>query len=69
MLISTSGKGKEIADYLREALNIPAHVRWFDVRFAVGEPVTVRCEFFPAEVPEPEDDPADPPSYGGSLDD
>ena len=69
ILISTSGKGKEICDYLREALNIPPNAIWFDVRFEVGAPVKVRCEFNAAEAPEPEEEwPADHPSHG-SLDD
>lgn len=69
VLLPNLGRGAEIRAYLEEALNLPKNLQWFDVRFALGEAVSVRCEFMPApaEVPE-EEEPADPPSHG-SLDD
>ncbi len=66
ILKSTSGQGAELRDLLTEALNIPPNCKWFDVRFAVGEPVTVRCEFMPEEQAEAEDD--DAPNAPASLD-
>lgn len=32
---------------LTKALGLPKHVRWFELRAAVDEAVTVRCEYFP----------------------
>lgn len=46
-LLPTTGKGKELMDLLRRELNIPAGVRWFEVRFAMSEAVTVRLEYQP----------------------
>lgn len=66
ILKSTSGQGAELRDLLTEALNIPPNFKWFDVRFAAGEPVTVRCEFMPEEQAEAEDD--DAPNAPASLD-
>ncbi|MDM0024079.1 hypothetical protein [Variovorax saccharolyticus] len=60
VLMSNAGQGAELRDLLVEALGIPANVRWFDVRFAAGEPVSVRCEFMPTPVDEPEDDDSAP---------
>ena len=69
ILISSRGKGKEICDYLREALNIPPNVIWFDVRFEPAAPVKVRCEFNAEELPEPEEEEPEVPPSHGSLDD
>ena len=33
-------------------LNIPRTSKWFEVRFGVGEAVTVRCEFYAEERPD-----------------
>jgi hypothetical protein len=46
-LESQSGRGKELADMLREELGIPKGVQWFEVRFAMDEPVTVKCQYIP----------------------
>ncbi|MDQ0035928.1 hypothetical protein J2W30_003701 [Variovorax boronicumulans] len=63
------GRGADLRDLLMAELNIPRSSKWFEVRFGVGEPVTVRCEFYAEEQPEqPElaDDDAPPaPNYGG----
>lgn len=46
-LSARDGRGKEISDQLRAELKIPGSAKWFEVRFAVDEPVTVRCEYVP----------------------
>ena len=67
----TEGDGKDLCDLLRERLSIPDSVKWFEVRFAAAEPVTVRCEYtaealpLPPEEPEPGDAPAPSQNYGG----
>lgn len=38
---------KEIVDFLAEKLNLPNGLMWLEVRIALNEPVTVRCEFNP----------------------
>lgn len=69
-LTPKAGEGKDLCDLLRERLSIPDSVKWFEVRFAAGEPVLVRCEYHPEALPlapeEPEagDAPA-APGYGG----
>lgn len=71
-LNSSSGQGAEIRALLEDALGIPKDSKWFEVRFAREEPISVTCEFYSLEVPaEPDTDPADPPPphVGGSLDD
>ena len=47
LMTPMSGKGKELCDLLRKELDIPGGVKSFEVRFAVEEPVTVRCEYVP----------------------
>lgn len=42
-----SDKGKELQDYLRRELQIPEHVKWFEVRFAMDEVVSVTCQYLP----------------------
>lgn len=46
-LVPTNGKGKELADLLRAELGIPEGVKWFEVRFAVSEAVSVKLEYTP----------------------
>lgn len=46
-LLTDRGRGKELCDMLRAALKIPEHAKGFEVRFACGEFVTVRCEYMP----------------------
>jgi hypothetical protein len=61
------GKGAEIREYLEAALGLPPNLVWFDVRFAKGEVVSVRCEFNP-EPPlsiEEDDDAPTPSSHRG----
>lgn len=65
-LLPHVGQGAELRELLTEALNIPPNCKWFDVRFAAGEPVTVRCEFMPEEQAEAEDE--DAPNAPASLD-
>lgn len=48
-MVPTKGKGKELQDLLRKELGIPEYVRWFEVRFAIDDPVIVRCEYTPKE--------------------
>lgn len=45
LLLSTSGRGKELADMLRDELGIPGEVRAFSVSFRAGEAVVVTTEF------------------------
>ncbi len=44
ILLSTRGRGKEIADRLRAELGIPPDVRAFSVAFRVDEAVIVTVE-------------------------
>ena len=45
ILLASSGRGKELAELLRSEFGIPAEVKWFEIRFAINEPVTVTCQF------------------------
>ena len=49
----TSGKGKELQDLLRKELGIPDSVKWFQVRFAMDELVSVTCEYIVRTEEEP----------------
>ena len=49
ILVSNTGKGKELQELLRKELGIPERVQWFEVRFAIEEPVRVVCQFHPVE--------------------
>jgi hypothetical protein len=55
VMIPNSGVGHELQKLLREKLNIPDRVRWFEVRFALNEPVSVKCEFYPEVEADMED--------------
>jgi hypothetical protein len=61
ILMSQHGRGKELQDMLRKELGVPDGCRWFSVRFEVGEPVRVECEYTPEErrsrphIPQPSD--------------
>ena len=65
-LLPHVGQGAELREILVEALSLPPNLKWFDVRFAAGEVITVRCEFMPPPVEDAEDD--DAPSAPASLD-
>lgn len=66
-LLPHVGQGAELREILVQALSLPPNLKWFDVRFAMGEVITVRCEFMPPPIEgEPEDD--DAPSAPASLD-
>jgi hypothetical protein len=39
--------GHQIGKAVIDALGLPMHTRSFTLRCAVGEPVTVECEYFP----------------------
>ena len=52
-MVPTSGRGKEIMEYLRKQLDIPDGVRWFEVRFAMSEAVKVTLEYIPRNAEEP----------------
>lgn len=43
------GRGKELCDLLRRDLGIPKKATWFEVRFAVREAVSVKCEYIPED--------------------
>jgi hypothetical protein len=49
LMSTTSGKGRELADLLRRELGVPDNAISFEVRFALNEVVTVKCEYMPAE--------------------
>lgn len=61
LLHPARGQGGELRELLEQALSIPAHAKWFTVRFALDEPVSVMCEYHPHELPMEPDDEADPP--------
>ncbi|MBS0430505.1 MAG: hypothetical protein JSR41_24730 [Proteobacteria bacterium] len=56
LLMTNSGRGQELCDLLRTELGVPERTRSMSVTFTAGEPVVVACEFFPVELPEPDDD-------------
>jgi hypothetical protein len=60
-MVTMAGPGADLRDLLMQELNIPPTAKWFEVRFGLGEPVTVRCEFLAEEQPE-EPDEVDPPA-------
>lgn len=62
LLLPTGGEGKDLCDLMRERLGVPETARWFEVRFALGEPVTVRCEYHATQQPIPADEPDDEPA-------
>jgi hypothetical protein len=39
--------GDKLGSVLIKALGLPENVRWFELRCAVGEIVTVKCEYVP----------------------
>ena len=41
------GKGKELMNLLRTELGIPKGVKWFEVRFAMNEAISVKLEYMP----------------------
>jgi hypothetical protein len=43
----TRGKGRELMELLRTELGIPDGVKWFEVRFAMSEAVSVKLEYTP----------------------
>lgn len=49
LLHTNSGKGKEIADYLRHELGLPEKLISFEVKFERQELITVTCVYFPTE--------------------
>lgn len=65
-LTPNAGQGAELRQLLEEALSLPPNLKWFDVRFAMGEVITVRCEFMPPPIEDAEDD--DAPNAPASLD-
>jgi hypothetical protein len=48
-LLPNEGRGMELARLLRKELGIPEAAVWFEIRFALNELVSVKCEFFPAD--------------------
>jgi hypothetical protein len=51
VLLPQGGRGAELRELLVRELGIPANLKWFEVRFAVNEVVTVKCEFYPKVEP------------------
>ena len=49
LLHTNSGKGKEIADYLRHELGLPETLISFEVKFERQELITVTCVYYPTE--------------------
>lgn len=48
-MMPNDGRGKELQELLRKELGIPESCKWFQVRFAVDEVVSVTCEYMPRE--------------------
>lgn len=65
VLMSMSGRGRELYELLRTELGVPDCTRSMSVTFTVGEPVVVACEFFPVELPEADDDAPPPEAHRG----
>jgi hypothetical protein len=49
VMLPNRGKGADLAALLRKELGIPHRVKWFEVRFAADEIVTVTCEYMPED--------------------
>lgn len=49
LIVPWGERGKELSEILIRELGIPDKTKWFEVRFALGEPVSVKCEFLPVE--------------------
>lgn len=45
IMTPSHGKGAELRKLLCHELGIPENVRWFEVRFALDECVSVTCEY------------------------
>ena len=45
VMVPKSGKGKEITDFLRRELGIPEGVQSFEIRIAMNEAITVKCQY------------------------
>lgn len=43
---------RELVVQLMKALGVPARCRWFELRVAVDEAITIKCEFYPDEGPQ-----------------
>lgn len=48
-LISTIGEGRELNDLLRARLGIPDSAKWYEIRVAAGEVITVTTEYIALE--------------------
>lgn len=49
VLFANEGEGKEISDYLKNKLSIPANASSFTVTFEYNSPILVVCEYYPVE--------------------
>jgi hypothetical protein len=49
VLYANDGEGKEISEYLKKKLSIPANAASFTVTFKCNCPITVSCEYYPVE--------------------
>jgi len=70
ILQSDQGAGADLKRYLVDTFGIPKTATSFEVCFADGQPVRVRCEYVAVmgdDEPDADDEPADPSH--GSLDD
>lgn len=47
--------GNEFGAMVINALGLPKHTRWFELRCAVGEKVKIKCKYFPDELDVGED--------------
>lgn len=56
IMVPKEGKGDELRELLMRELNIPKTARWFEVRFAIDEVVTVTCSYM-AEERQPQQPP------------
>ncbi len=45
VLTPQAGKGRELCDLLRKELGVPEYTKSFEVRFALDEVISVKCEY------------------------
>lgn len=50
---TTQIESRALMEYLTKALGLPQHLTWMELRVAVNEVITVRCEWLP-DVVDPE---------------
>ena len=46
-MLTNQGRGGELRKMLMREFGIPEACQWFEIRFALGETVTVKCQYMP----------------------